>query len=124
MKKALVHLLVIVLALTSSPVWASDHPDQKHVDSIRKKVADCIDHQRRIVVETYDSTRLQGVVSEARADDFVLNYAGRATTISYRDVKKIRWPSRVMKQVWVFAGAAAITGALYGLVVLFGGLKG
>jgi hypothetical protein len=121
MKKILVCLLTF--ALTSSPLWAEDGPDQKHIDSIKKKVADCVDRQKRVVVETYDHTRRQGVISEAGTDDFVLNYAGQATTISYRDVKKIHWPSPVMKQVKIMAGAAIFAGVLFGFVVLIGGTK-
>lgn len=122
MKKILACLLTF--ALTSSPLWADDGPDHKHIDSIKKKVAECVDRQRRVVVETYDNTRRQGVISEAGTDAFVLNYAGQATTISYRDVKKIHWPSPVMRQVKVLAGAAAIAGAIFGFVVLIGGTKG
>jgi hypothetical protein len=122
MKKLLICLLTIALA--SSPLMADDGPNQKHIDSIKKKVANCVDHPRRVAVETYNGNRMQGIISEAGTDDFVLNYAGRATTISYRDVKKIHWPSPVMKQVWLLAGAAAVAGALFGLVILAGGLKG
>jgi hypothetical protein len=122
MKKILSCLLIFMF--TASPVWASPDPGQKHIESVRKKVAACVNHHRRVVVETYDNRRLLGIVSEAGTDDFVLNYADRATTLSYREVRKIRWPSPVWKQVELVAGAAAIVGALYGLVVLFGGLRG
>jgi len=91
MKKALTCLLV--LALTPIPTWASPGADQAHIEVIKKTVAHCVDHQRRVVVETYDKRRLQGVISEARTDDFVLIDAGRATTLSYKDIRKIKWQS-------------------------------
>jgi hypothetical protein len=122
MKKMLICLLIF--ALTASPGWASPDPDPAHVESIKKKVADCLDHQRRVVVETYDNRRMLGFISQADADDFVLSYAGKPTTLAYREVKKIKWPSPIKKQIEVFAGAAAIAGALYGLVALLGGLRG
>lgn len=122
MRKILTCLLLI--ALTSSLSWANADPDPQHVETIRKKVADCLNRQRRVVVETYDNRRLQGYVSEAGPDDFVLGYEGRLTTLSYGDVKKIKWQSAVTKQVKVVIAAAAITAAIFGLVVLLGGLKG
>jgi hypothetical protein len=122
MKNAMIGLLVVMLAI--SPAWADSGPDQKHIESIRKKVAHCVDAQRRVVLETYDGRRLQGYISEAQADDFTLAYGGQTTTLTYQDVKKIKWQSAVSKQVKVIVGTAAIVGALYGLVVLFGGLRG
>lgn len=87
MKKALACLLAFLLA--ASPTWASSGSNQKHIETIRKKVARCVDAQRRVVVESYDNRRLQGVISEAGGDDFVLIFAGRATTLTYADVRKI-----------------------------------
>ena len=83
-----------------------------------------MDKQRRVVVETYDGRYLQGSVSEAGADDFVRSYGGRVTTLSYADVKKIKWESPVVKQVKLIVPAIVITGAIFGLVVLIGRLKG
>jgi hypothetical protein len=122
MKNALICLLIF--ALTAPPTWASPDPNPGHIESIKKKVADCINHQRRVVVETYDNRQILGFISEARADDFVLSYAGKPTTLAYREVKKIKWPSPMKKEIEAFAGAAAIAGALLGLVALLGGLRG
>jgi len=71
MKKVLIFLLVI--GLTSSQGWASPAPDPKHIPSVKKKIADCVDHQRRLVVETYDNRRLPGFVTKAGTDSFVLS---------------------------------------------------
>lgn len=90
----------------------------------KKKIAHSVDVQRRVVVETFDGRRLQGVISEAGADDFMLVYAGRATTLSYSDVRKLRWQSPVWKHAKAVAAAAGVTVAIFGLVVLLGGLKG
>jgi hypothetical protein len=122
MKKVCICLLVYTL--TCSLIWADSRTDQRYTESVKKKIASCVDQQRRVVVETFDNKQLQGFVTEAGADDFVLSYGGRATTLSYGNVKRVRWPSPVWKQAKLIAGAAAIVGALFGLVVLLGGLKG
>ena len=122
MNKAMSFL--VIFAITSSSLWANPGPNQGQIEVIRKKVAQCVDHQRRVVVETYDSRRLQGVISEARTDDFVLIYAGRVATLSYADIRKIKWQSPVWKHAKAVAAAAGITAAIFGLVVLLGGLKG
>jgi hypothetical protein len=121
MKRSLICLLVC--ALTCSRLSASPGPDQ-HLEAMKKKVARCVDQQRRVVVETLDGRRLQGAISEARSDDFVLVYGGRATNLAYGEVKKIKWQSPVWKQVEAVAIAAGITAAIFGLVVLLGGLRG
>lgn len=115
---------LLILALASPRMWADSGPDPEHIESIKRKVAACVEQHRRVAVETYDGRRLQGTISESGINDFVLNNGTRATTLAYRDVKKIRWPSPVWKQVKVFAAAAAVAGALFGLVVLLGGTKG
>ncbi len=122
MKKAIIALLLFALASTQT--WADPGPNPNHAESMRKKVVKCVDHHRRVVIETYDGTRFQGVVSEAGSDDFVLSYAGRSTTLSYQDVRRISWQSPVWKQVKVGIATVAIVGALVGLVALFGGFRG
>ena len=76
-----------------------------------------------VVVETHDNRRLLGIVTEAGADHFVLSYAGRTTLLSYRDVKRVKWPSAVGKQVKVVAETAAVVGGLFVVFVLIGGLR-
>jgi hypothetical protein len=120
MKRAIVYLLLFAFA--SAQLWADPGPDQSHADSIRKKVVKCLDQHKRIVIETNDGRRIQGVVSEAGSDDFILSYAGRSTTLSYRDVRKISWQSSAWKQVQVAVAAVVIVGALVGLVTLIRGL--
>jgi hypothetical protein len=58
------------------------------------------------------------------ATAFIPSYGGSLTTLSYDDVKRIKRESPVMKQVKVAVAAAMIVGALVGLVVRFGELKG
>lgn len=122
MKKALACLLAFLVA--ASPTWASSGPDQNHMETIRKKVARCVDKHMRVVVVTCDNRRLQGVISEAGGDDFVLVFASRATTLSYSNVRKISWPSPAWKHGKAFAVTAGVTAGIFGLVVLLGGLKG
>jgi len=75
------------------------------------------------VVETYDNRRLLGNVTEAAADDFVLSYAGRSTSLYYSDVKSVKWPSAVSKQVKFVVSTAAVVGGLFLVFVLIGGLR-
>ena len=127
MKRSLVCLLVFALTgsrLSASPAPDQQHRHQQHIEAVRKKVARCVDRHRRVTVETFDGRRLQGAVSEAGTDDFVLVYGVRATTVSYGEVKKIKWPSPVWRQAEAVAIAAGVTAAIFGLVVLLGGLKG
>jgi hypothetical protein len=78
----------------------------------------------QVTVETYDGRLFQGSVSEAGADAFVLVYNRRRTTLPYGDVRKIKWPSEVSKQVMVAIGVPAVVGGLVVVLVLIGGLKG
>ena len=126
MKNMIASLLVV--ALTSCQMWADPGPDQAHTDAVKKKVVHCLDHQGRVVLETYDNRRLQGVITEAGAEDFVVSYAGQATTLPYRDVTKIKWQSPVSRHVRAvllnMALAAAFAAAMYGAIVLLGGTRG
>ena len=64
-------------------------PDQKHVTQVRRKVESSMQHASRVVIETYDARRLQGSVSEARADSFILTNDGRSTTLTYAEVRRV-----------------------------------
>jgi hypothetical protein len=121
MRKLTVFLLLFALAGPWLPAAAS--PDPTRIDKIKKQVADCVDQHRRVTIETYDDRILQGSISEARPDTFVLNSGAKSTTLNYAEVKKMKWPSPVAKQLKVALGATAIVGALFGLVALFGGLR-
>ena len=120
MRKPAIFLLLFALACTQ--IWADAGLDQAHAESIRKKVVKCLDQHRRVVIETYDGRRFQGAVSEAGSNDFVVSFAGRSTTLSYRDVRKIRWPSQLEKQVKIALAAVVIAGTLVGIVTLIRGL--
>jgi len=122
MKKMIACMLVV--ALTGCRMWADSGPDPAHDHAVKRKVARCLDRQRRVVLETDDNRRLQGFITEAGADDFVVSYAGQKTTMPYRDVRKISWRSPVARQLTVVAETAAIVGSLYLLVWLLGGTRG
>lgn len=115
---------VLVLMFACPQIWGAPGPDQKHIEKMKKKVAKCVEEPRRVSIETYDGRRLQGSISAADADTFVLTNSSRSSTLAYADVKKIKWPSSTAHYVMAVAGAAAVAGALYGLVYLLGGLKG
>jgi len=122
MRKLLACLLIFTL--TGPRLWARTDPDQTQIAKVRAKVAQCLERHRRVTIATYNGRLLQGSVSEASADAFVLTNNGRSTTLNYADVRKIKWPSAVSKQVKVAIETAAIVGALFGFVVLLGGLRG
>jgi hypothetical protein len=116
---------LLIFALTCSQLLGGAGPDHKQIAKVKKKVASCLENHRRVTIETYDDRLLQGFVSEAKADAFILGYNGKSTTLNYADVKKIKSPSEVSKQVKVVLGTAAVLGVIFGLVVLLGvGLRG
>jgi hypothetical protein len=121
MQRIVASLLVFVFFATSLP--ASPDPDQKHIDSIKKKVASCLENSRRVTIETYDGRILHGLISEAEADSFVLVFQTKSATLNYADVKKIKWPSAVSREVKNIVIATAVTGAIFVAVVLLGGLR-
>lgn len=95
MRKSLLGLLVFTLA--GVPVRPGAGSDQKQIAKVQKKVAACLEQERRVTVETYDGRLFKGSVSETEADEFVLVYNGRSTTLKYADVRKITWPSEVTR---------------------------
>lgn len=115
---------VLVLLLACPQIWGAPGPNEKHVEKIKKRVAKCVEKPRRVSIETYDGRRLQGSISEADADTFIITNGSRSSTLAYADVKNIKWPSSTAHYVMDIAGAAAVTGAIFGLVYLLGGLKG
>lgn len=117
-------ICMLIFTLTSLSVWAAGGPDQNQITKVKKKVAACLEHHRRVTIETYDDRLLQGFISEAGTDSFTLGYDGKSTTLDYADVRKIKWPSKVSKQVKLVLGAAAVVGVIFGFVVLLGGLNG
>jgi len=121
MKKLLVCLLIFTLPCPR--LWARTDPDQKQITKVKRKVAQCLEHYRRVTIETYDDRLLQGSVTEASADAFVLTHDSRSVTLKYADVKKIKWQSAVSKQVKVGIATTAVVGGLFGLAVLLGGRR-
>jgi hypothetical protein len=115
---------LLICPLTCARLWAGAGPDRKQIDKVKKKVAACLEHHRRVTIETYDDRLLQGFVNEAAADAFLLSYNSKSTTLNYGDVEKIKWASEASKQVKVVLGTAAVVGVIFGLVVLLGGLRG
>ncbi len=115
---------LVVFAIACPRVWAGGGPDAKQIAKVKKKVAECLEHQRRVTIETYDDRLVQGTISEAGADAFVLGGDGKSTTLEYAEVRKIKWPSEVSRQAKVILGAAVVEGVIFGLAVLLGGLRG
>jgi hypothetical protein len=103
---------ISIVALASAQMAAQPAPDPNHVQKIRDRAVNALDHHRFVAVETADHRRLQGVVSEADPDRFVLALQGRNTTLTYAEVERIIWPHHVSRPV-----VAAITGVAVGVVL-------
>ncbi|MGA8224805.1 MAG: hypothetical protein WB780_24390 [Candidatus Acidiferrales bacterium] len=115
---------LLLVTLISPRLWSAAGPDQKQIAKIKKRVAACLEHHRRVTIETFDGQLLQGSISEAGADAFQLTHSSSSTRLNYAEVKNIRWPSPATKQIWLGVEVAATLGVIFGLLVLFGGLKG
>jgi len=109
---------MLVLTLTCPSLCAQKQPNQKHIESMKKRVAKCVDDQRTVAIETYDGRHLQGAIGEARPDDFVLSFGQQTTTLAYSDVKKIKWHSEMSRQGKGLVAAAVLTGGLLAVVLL------
>jgi hypothetical protein len=114
---------VICLAV-SLPVRAAGCLDQEHADAVRKRIDNSVEHPRRIAVETCDGRRLQGSVSEAGTDTFVLTNDGRSTTVTFADVRRVIVRRRTPRTVTALIVAAVVAGSLLAAVYLLGGLRG
>lgn len=121
MRKLIATLLVCVFV--TPPPCAGQAPDHKHVETVKKKVASCLENSRHLFIETYDDRKLQGLIGEAGPESFVLSFGGKSTTLNYADVKKIKWPSAMSKAAKTAILATTVVGGLLLGVVLLGGLK-
>jgi hypothetical protein len=105
---------LLVFTLMCPALWSDPVPNQKHIDHIQKKISESITQHRIVVIDTYDHRRLQGLVSEADADGFVLAIQGTSTTLKYAQVEKVGWSPRVVSTV----GNAAKFGIVAGVVTI------
>ena len=108
--------LVLIFGIACPSMYAAPGPDQKHIDKIKKKVNACIEKGSRVSMETYDDRKLQGKISEAGVDTFVLTNEGRSTTLAYTEIKKIKSPldQRTKRAI----ALAIVTGGLIGLTAV------
>lgn len=113
----------LAFALAASLAAAST-PSEKQLQKIKHKVADALENHRRVTLETYDHRLLEGVISEAGPDTFVLLSGGTPSTLAYSDILSVKWPSGVSRQVKAIVAAVVIAGALLGCVILIGGTRG
>lgn len=115
--------LFLALTLYASQLAASPGPDQKHIDSIKKKVVHCLENSHQVAIETYDDRTFQGTISEADADSFILEFQQKSTTLQYADVRKIKWHSPMPKEVKTIILATAVTAILVLGVAAAGGFR-
>ena len=99
-------------------------PDPRHVAQVRRKIESSMQHATRVVIETYDARRLQGSVSEARADSFILTNDGRSTTLTYAEVRRVFASAQLSKPVTAILVGGVVAGVLLALVWALGGLRG
>jgi hypothetical protein len=76
------------------------------------------------VIDTYDGRRLQGSVSEAGVDHFVLTNDGRSVTLTYAEVRRVRESARLSRMVKAILIGGVVAGILLALVWAPGGLRG
>jgi hypothetical protein len=122
MQKLLACLLV--LALFSTSLLAAP-PDQKHINSIKKKVAHCLETSCMAAILTYDDRELRGTIAEADADAFVVYNVGNRVTLSYADVRKFKSPMpEEFRELRGALGGAAIAVIILTIVIAIGGTRG
>jgi len=108
--------LVLILGLACPSAFAGGSPDQKHIEKIKKKVDKCLEKDLKVSVETFDSRKLHGSISEAGPETFVLTNESRSTTLGYADVKKIKSPLDPRTKTAIIL--SVVVGGLLGLTVL------
>ena len=84
----------LLLQAAAAPAFAKTNPEKesRRVEKVRAQLAKLgTGKDARVRVELRDKTRLEGYVSEAGADTFVVtNKAGVATTVAYPQVVKAK----------------------------------
>src|SRR3974377_375593 len=100
--------LAVVFTLFASQLAASPGPDQKHIETIKKRVLNALENSRHVIIETYDDRILQGEIGEASTDTFNLEFQ-KSTTLAYADVRKIKWHSPMPREVKTILIATAVT---------------
>jgi hypothetical protein len=80
---------LLICPLTCARLWAGAGPDRKKIDKVKKKVAACLEHHRRVTIETYDDRLLQGFVNEAAADAFLLSYNSKSTSSTMETSRRL-----------------------------------
>lgn len=116
--------LILAFALASFSLFAAPDIDRKHLEKIKRRVANALEHHRRVTIETMDHRLLEGVITEATADTFLLLRGGNQLTLSYADITTIKWPSGLSREIKGLILAAVVVGALVGCVALLGGFRG
>ena len=102
----------ILLAFSLQLPASASPKDEPTVETIKHKIAKSVDEQLRISITTKDGRKLQGYVSQARADDFMLSNEGTSTTLKYDEVSRVKIPmshGRKLAILWLFSGAIAGT---------------
>jgi hypothetical protein len=106
---------VLIFVLAGQSLWAGP-PDEKHLKEIRTKVSQCMDDGRHVSIEMLDHRKLAGTIIQSGIDEFVLTNAAGTTTLSYRDVKKIKSPMDPHKRGVI--ASIAVLGGLFGTLIV------
>ena len=122
--RAVTTMRAVVSMALILPLAIQAAPDTKHVAQVRRKIESSMQHASRVVIETYDARRLQGSVSEARVDSFILTNDGRSTTLTYEEVRRVFASAQVSKPVTAILIGGVVAGVLLALVWALGGLRG
>jgi hypothetical protein len=105
-------LSALLLQAAAAPTFASTTPekDAARAEKIHAKLSKLgTGEDARVKLELQDETKLEGYLSEAGADSFVVNTRdGKTTTVPYNRVKKIRGNNlSTGAKIAISAGAAA-----------------
>ncbi len=115
LRKFLSPLLACMLVQTFifvKPVRANSNSQNQSefVQKMRKKVLKLgVGKDARVSVKLFDNTKVQGYISRADEESFVIADAktGTVTTISYSNVGQVK--GRISKGYWVMTGAIVVS---------------
>jgi hypothetical protein len=109
---------ILIFALATAQLAAQPAPDARHDQKIKTRAAYALDHHRLVTVDTADRRQLQGLVTEAETDHFVLALQGQSTTLAYAEVDRISWQKHMPRPLVAAIVGVAVAGTMYAIVVL------
>jgi hypothetical protein len=123
--RTFVIMLVVILLTTVfgfSPVNALAQDEAQSVEKVRADIAKLgVSKDARVKVKLKDNTKLEGYIRQKGEDSFTIvdSKTGSSRTVAYSDVKQVsKRGSGLSGLTKVLIGAAVVTGAIVGWVIL------